>query len=124
MSIIEYGVKAKKILVYTPLDRGNPKLRNIVTTFIEGLPHIKTNTIILKSNTNDILKLVPCLVIPSNKYTAKTLNKILSSVRQICIEMYFHNHTDSENYWFGLVHFRGNYNIKINKKYYDKYLRG
>lgn len=124
MSIIEYGIKAKKILVYTPLNIGNPKLCNIITTFIEGLPHIKTNTIILKSNTNDILKLVPCLVIPANKYTASILRKILSGVRQICIEMYFHNHTDSDYYYFGLVHFRGNYNIKINKKYYDKYLRG
>lgn len=131
MSIIEYDIKTKKILVYTPLDRSiisSIKLLNIVNTFMEGLPHIKTNTIILESaHSNKVLKLIPCLVIPSNKYTASILNKIgklfpWNTVNCCSIEMYFHNHTDSDNYYFGLTHKRGNYNIKINKEYYDKYL--
>lgn len=131
MSIIDYDIKTKKILVYTPLNRSiisSIKLLNIVNTFMEGMPHIKTNTIILDSDySNKVLKLIPCLVIPSNKYTASILNKI----HKLCnwdnfscysIEMYFHNYTDSDNYYFGLTHKRGNYNIKINKEYYDKYL--
>lgn len=129
--IIEYDIKIKKILVYTPLDRSivsSIKLLNIVNTFMEGLPHIKTNTIILDSDySNKILKLIPCLVIPSNKYTAKILNKIdrlsrWNNFSSYSIEMYFHNHTDSDNYYFGLTHVRGNYNIKIKKEYCDKYL--
>lgn len=117
--------------MYTPLDRSivsSIKLLNIVNTFMEGLPHIKTNTIILDSDhCNKILKLIPCLVIPSNKYTASILNKIyklshLNTFNRCSIEMYFHNHTDSDNYYFGLTHMRGNYNIKINKEYCDKYL--
>lgn len=131
MSIVDYDIKTKKILVYTPLNRSNVssiKLLNIVNTFMEGLPHIKTNTIILESDySNKILKLIPCLVIPSNKYTASVLNKIdkftsWGTFRSYSIEMYFHNHTDSDNYYFGLTHKRGNYNIKINKEYYDKHL--
>lgn len=131
MGIINYDIKTKKILVYTPLNRSNVssiKLLNIVNTFMEGLPHIKTNTIILESDySNKILKLIPCLVIPSNKYTASVLNKIdkftsWGTFRSYSIEMYFHNHTDSDNYYFGLTHKRGNYNIKINKEYYDKHL--
>lgn len=132
MSIIEYDIKIKKIFVYTPLDRSvisNIKLLNIVTTFMESLPHIKTNTIILESaHSNKVLKLIPCLVIPSNKYTASILNKIgkffpWNTINCCSIEMYFNNHTDSDNYYFGLTHKRGNYNIKINKEYYDKYLQ-
>lgn len=131
MGIVDYDIKTKKILVYTPLNRSNVssiKLLNIVNTFMEGLPHIKTNTIILESDySNKILKLIPCLVIPSNKYTASVLNKIdkftsWGTFRSYSIEMYFHNHTDSDNYYFGLTHKRGNYNIKINKEYYDKHL--
>lgn len=132
MSIIDYDIKTKKILVYTPLCRNvsNIKLLNIVTTFIEGLPHIKTNTIILESDhSNKVLIQIPCVVIPSNKYTASILNKIDKFFNwdiSDCwsIEMYFHNHTDSDDYYFGLTHKRGNYNIKINKEYYDKYLQG
>lgn len=130
MGIIDYDINTKKILVYTPYrnNLSNIKALNIVTTFMEGLPHIKTNTIILESDhSNKILKLIPCLVIPSNKYTVNILNKIhkLSnggSFSSYSIERYFHNHTDSDNYYFGLTHKRGNYNIKINKKDYDKYL--
>lgn len=127
MSIVEYDIKTKKILVYTPLYRNESsiKLLNIVTTFMEGLPHIKTNTIILESdNSNKVLIQIPCVVIPSNKYTASILNKIDKLFYWGCcsIEMYFHNHTDSDNYYFGLTHKRGNYNIKINKEYCDKYL--
>lgn len=132
MSIIDYDINTKKILVYTPLCRSvnDIKLLNIVTTFIEGLPHIKTNTIILESDhSNKVLIRIPCVVIPSNKYTASILNKIdkipyWNTFKCCSIEMYFHNYTDSENYWFGLTHKRGNYNIKINKEYYDKYLQG
>lgn len=131
MSIVDYDIKTKKILVYTPLSRSNVsniKLLNIVNTFMEGLPHIKTNTIILDSDySNKILKLIPCLVIPSNKYTASILNKIYKlsnwdTFSCYSIEMYFHNHTDSDDYYFGLTHKRGNYNIKINKEYCDKHL--
>lgn len=131
MSIIDYDIKTKKILVYTPLNRSiisSIKLLNIINTFMEGLPHIKTNTIILDSDySNKVLKLIPCLVIPSNKYTASILNKIhklfnLDTLSCYSIEMYFHNYTDSDNYYFGLTHKRGNYNIKINKEYYDKCL--
>ena len=131
MSIIDYDIKTKKILVYTPLDRSiisSIKLLNIVNTFMEGLPHIKTNTIILDSDhSNKVLKLIPCLVISSNKYTASILNKIhkhfnWDALSCYSIEMYFHNYTDSDSYYFGLTHVRGNYNIKINKKYCDKYL--
>lgn len=132
MSIIDYDIKTKKILVYTPLYRNESsiKLLNIVNTFIEGLPHIKTNTIILESDhSNKVLIRIPCVVIPSNKYTASILNKIdklyhWNTSNCGSIEMYFHNHTDSDDYWFGLTHKRGNYNIKINKEYYDKYLQG
>lgn len=131
MGIVDYDINTKKILVYTPLNSSNisnTKLLNIVNTFMEGLPHIKTNTIILESDhSNKVLKLIPCLVIPSNKYTASILNKIdklfkWDNFRSYSIERYFHNHTDSDNYYFGLTHKRGNYNIKINKKDYDKYL--
>lgn len=130
MSIIEYDIKTKKILVYTPLYRNvsSIKLLNIVNTFMEGLPHIKTNTIILESDhSNKVLIQIPCVVIPSNKYTASILNKIdklpyWDTFKCCSIEMYFHNHTDSDDYYFGLTHKRGNYNIKINKEYYDKYL--
>lgn len=130
MGIVDYDIKTKKILVYTPIYRNESsiKLLNIVNTFMEGLPHIKTNTIILESDhSNKILKLVPCVVIPSNKYTASILNKIDKffnwDISCCCsIEMYFHNYTDSDNYYFGLTHKRGNYNIKINKEYCDKYL--
>lgn len=130
MSIIDYDINTKKILVYTPYrsNLSNIKALNIVTTFMKGLPHIKTNTIILESDhSNKVLKLIPCLVIPSNKYTASILNKIYKlsdwgNFSSYSIEMYFHNHTDSDNYYFGLTHKRGNYNIKINKKDYDKYL--
>ena len=130
MSILDYDIKTKKILVYTPLYRNESsiKLLNIVTTFIESLPHIKTNTIILESDhSNKVLTQIPCLVMPSNKYTASILNKIDKFFNwdiSYCwsIEMYFHNHTDSDNYYFGLTHKRGNYNIKINKEYCDKYL--
>lgn len=130
MSIVEYDLKVKKILVYTPLYRNESsiKLLNIINTFIEGLPHIKTNTIILESDHSDkVLIQIPCVVIPSNKYTATILNKICKlpygNIFNYCsIEMYFHNHTDSDNYYFGLTHKRGNYNIKINKEYCDKYL--
>lgn len=130
MSIIDYDINTKKILVYTPYrsNLSNIKALNIVTTFMEGLPHIKTNTIILESDhSNKVLKLIPCLVIPSNKYTASILNKIhklsdWGNFSSYSIEMYFHNHTDSDNYYFGLTHKRGNYNIIINKKDYDKYL--
>lgn len=129
MSIIDYDIETKKILVYTPLYRNESsiKLLNIVNTFIEGLPHIKTNTIILESDhSNKVLIEIPCLVIPSNKYTASILNKIdklyhWNTSNCGSIETYFHNHTDSDNYWFGLTHKRGNYNIKINKEYCDKY---
>lgn len=130
MSIIDYDIKTKKILVYTPLCRNvsDIKLLNIVTTFMEGLPHIKTNTIILESeHSNKVLIQIPCLVMPSNKYTASILNKIdkipyWNTFKCCSIERYFHNHTDSDDYYFGLTHKRGNYNIKINKEYYDKYL--
>lgn len=131
MGIVDYDIKTKKILVYTPLNRSNVsniKVLNIINTFMEGLPHIKTNTIILESDySNKILKLMPCLVIPSNKYTASILNKIdklfnRDPFSSYWIEMYFHNHTDSDNYYFGLTHKRGNYNIIINKEYCDKYL--
>ena len=130
MSIIDYDIKTKKILVYTPLCRNvsDVKLLNIVNTFIEGLPHIKTNTIILESDhSNKVLIRMPCVVIPSNKYTVSILNKIYKLFHwdtfSCCsIEMYFHNHTDSDDYYFGLTHKRGNYNIKINKEYCDKYL--
>ena len=130
MSIIDYDIKTKKILVYTPLCRNvsDVKLLNIVNTFIEGLPHIKTNTIILESDhSNKVLIRMPCVVIPSNKYTVSILNKIYKLFHwdtfSCCsIEMYFHNHTDSDNYYFGLTHKRGNYNIKINKEYCDMYL--
>lgn len=130
MGIIDYDINTKKILVYTPYrsNLSNIKALNIVTTFMEGLPHIKTNTIILESDhSNKILKLIPCLVIPSNKYTASILNKIYKLSNRVTfscysIEMYFHNHTDSDNYYFGLTHKRGNYNIIINKEYCDKYL--
>lgn len=130
MSIIDYDIKTKKILVYTPLCRNvsDVKLLNIVNTFIEGLPHIKTNTIILESDhSNKVLIRMPCVVIPSNKYTVSILNKIYKLFHwdtfSCCsIEMYFHNHTDSDDYYFGLTHKRGNYNIKINKEYCDMYL--
>lgn len=130
MSIIDYDIETKKILVYTPLYRNESsiKLLNIVTTFIEGLPHIKTNTIILESDhSNKVLIRIPCVVIPSNKYTASILNKIdklyhWNTSNCGSIETYFHNHTDSDDYYFGLTHKRGNYNIKINKEYCDKYL--
>ena len=116
--------------MYTPLCRNvsDVKLLNIVNTFIEGLPHIKTNTIILESDhSNKVLIRMPCVVIPSNKYTVSILNKIYKLFHwdtfSCCsIEMYFHNHTDSDDYYFGLTHKRGNYNIKINKEYCDKYL--
>lgn len=130
MSIIDYDIKTKKILVYTPLYRNESsiKLLNIVNTFMEGLPHIKTNTIVLESDhSNKVLIQIPCLVMPSNEYTASILNKIdkhsnWKTFSCWSIERYFHNHTDSDNYWFGLTHKRGNYNIKINKEYCDKYL--
>ena len=130
MSIIDYDIKTKKILVYTPLCRNvsDVKLLNIVNTFIEGLPHIKTNTIILESDhSNKVLIRMPCVVIPSNKYTVSILNKIYKLFHwdtfSCCsIEMYFHNHTDSDDYYFGLTHKRGNYNIKINKEYCDMHL--
>lgn len=130
MGIIDYDINTKKILVYTPYrsNLSNIKALNIVTTFMEGLPHIKTNTIILDSDySNKVLKLIPCLVIPSNKYTTSILNKIhklsnWGNFSSYSIERYFHNHTDNDNYYFGLTHKRGNYNIKINKKDYDKYL--
>lgn len=131
MGIVDFDINTKKILVYTPLNSSNisnTKLLNIVNTFMEGLPHIKTNTIILESDhSNKVLKLIPCLVILSNKYTASILNKIdrlfkCDNFSSYSIEMYYHNHTDSDNYYFGLTHKRGNYNIKINKKDYAKYL--
>ena len=132
MSIIDYDINTKKILVYTPYssNTSNTKLLNIVNTFIEGLPHIKTNTILLESDhSNKILALIPCIVIPSNKYTASILNKFCKlsnwgNFSSYTIERYFHNYTDSDNYYFGLTHMRGNYNIKINKEYCDKYLLG